>query len=96
MNCCFAIRSSVLVKHLPRIKRKGISVIQLTGGFPKAIYESGALDILKSFVDCVDGSGYQIPAPAMVDQPFIAAALRGGLCDSLYVDENTALELVKR
>lgn len=67
---------AVLARQLPRIKRSGISVIQLTGGFSRAIYESGALDILKSFTECVGGTGYQIPAPAMVDQPFIADALK--------------------
>ncbi len=67
---------AVLAKQLPRIKRSGISVIQLTGGFSRAIYESGALDILKNFVECVGGVGYQIPAPAMVDLPEIAEALK--------------------
>lgn len=67
---------AVLAKQLLKIKRKGISVIQLTGGFSRAVYESGALDILKSFMECVGGTGYQIPAPAMVDQPFIVEALK--------------------
>lgn len=67
---------AVLAKQLPKIKRKGISVIQLTGGFSRAIYESGALEILKKFTECVGGTGYQIPAPAMVDQPFIVEALK--------------------
>ncbi len=67
---------AVLAKLLPTIKRQGISVIQLSGGFSRAVYESGALDILKSFVDSVNGVGYQIPAPAMVDQAFIAEAIK--------------------
>jgi len=67
---------AVLAKQLPSIKRQGVSVIQLSGGFSRAVYESGALDILKSFVDSVNGSGYQIPAPAMVDQAFIADAIK--------------------
>lgn len=67
---------AVLANQLPKIKRKGVSVIQLTGGFSRAIFESGALDVLKKFVDCVGGAGYQIPAPAMVDQPFIVEALK--------------------
>jgi deoxyribonucleoside regulator len=67
---------AVLAKQLPAIKRQGVSVIQLSGGFSRAVYESGALDILKSFVDSVNGSGYQIPAPAMVDQAFIADAIK--------------------
>lgn len=67
---------AVLAKLLPSIKRQGISVIQLSGGFSRAVYESGALDILKSFVDSVNGTGYQIPAPAMVDQAFIADAIK--------------------
>lgn len=67
---------AVLAKHLKKIKRSGVSVIQLSGGFSKAVYESGALDILKNFVDCVGGTGYQIPAPAMVDTPYLANALK--------------------
>ncbi|MCR4891792.1 MAG: winged helix-turn-helix transcriptional regulator [Lachnospiraceae bacterium] len=67
---------SVLAKQLQRIKRSGVSVIQFSGGFSRAMYESSALEILKKFADCVGGDGYQIPAPAMVDQPFIAEALK--------------------
>jgi len=44
--------------------------------FFRAVYESGALDILKRFVDFTGGTGYQIPAPAMVDQAFIADAIK--------------------
>ena len=58
------------------MKRKGVSVIQLTGGFSRAIFESGALDVLKRFVDSVGGIGYQIPAPAMVAEPSIVDALK--------------------
>lgn len=67
---------AVLAKQLPSLRLKGVSVIQLSGGFSRAVYESGALDILKNFVDCVNGIGYQIPAPAMVDQSFIADAIK--------------------
>lgn len=67
---------SVLAKNLPTIARQNISVIQLSGGFSRAVYESSALDILKSFTSCVNGTGYQIPAPAMVDKPFIVDALK--------------------
>ena len=42
---------AVLAQQLPKIKRSGVSVIQLTGGFSRAIFESGALDVLKRFVD---------------------------------------------
>lgn len=66
----------VLSKQLPKMKRKGVSVIQLTGGYSRAVFESGALDVLKNFVDSVGGTGYQIPAPAMVDKPFIVEALK--------------------
>ena len=67
---------AVLAGHLNKMKRTGVSVIQLTGGFSRAIYESGALDILRSFVDCTGGTGYQIPAPAMVDTAYLANALK--------------------
>lgn len=51
-------------------------MIQLTGGFSRAIFESGALDVLKRFVDSVGGTGYQIPAPAMVAESSIVEALK--------------------
>ncbi|MEG0681747.1 MAG: sugar-binding domain-containing protein [Eubacterium sp.] len=66
----------VLSNLLSPIKRRGISVIQLNGGYSRAIYESSALQILKSFVTSVDGTGYQIPAPAVVDAAFIADAIK--------------------
>ncbi|MDO4289374.1 MAG: sugar-binding domain-containing protein [Eubacterium sp.] len=66
----------VLSELLPAIKRRGISVIQLNGGYSRAVYESSALNILKIFVDAVGGTGYQIPAPAVVDAPFIAEAIK--------------------
>ena len=57
---------AVLAQQLPKIKRSGVSVIQLTG----------ALDVLKRFVDSVGGTGYQIPAPAMVAESSIVEALK--------------------
>ena len=51
---------AVLAQQLPKIKRSGVSVIQLTGGFSRAIFESG----------------YQIPAPAMVAESSIVEALK--------------------
>lgn len=67
---------AVLSTLLPSIPRNGVSVIQLNGGFSRAVYESGALGILKNFVDCVGGTGYQIPAPSMVDSTYIADAIK--------------------
>ena len=40
------------------------------------MYESNALSILSSFAECVGGTAYQIPAPAMVEKPFIVDALK--------------------
>ncbi len=40
------------------------------------MYESNALSILSSFSECVSGTAYQIPAPAMVEKPFIVEALK--------------------
>lgn len=65
-----------LSELLPPIKRRGISIIQLNGGYSRAVYESSALNILKNFMDSVNGTGYQIPAPAVVDAPFIADAIK--------------------
>lgn len=67
---------TVLTRQLPKIKRHGVSVIQLAGGFSRAMYESNALAILRSFAEAVDGNAYQIPAPAMVEKPFIVEALK--------------------
>ena len=61
---------------LTPIKRQDISVIQLSGGYSRAVHESSALEILKKFTASVDGTGYVIPAPAMVDAPFIAEAIK--------------------
>lgn len=67
---------AVLSTLLPSLHRSNVSVIQLNGGFSRAVYESGALSILKNFVDCVGGTGYQIPAPSMVDSAYIANAIK--------------------
>lgn len=67
---------TALTRQLPKIKRKGVSVIQLAGGFSRAVYESNSLSILRSFADCFGGTAYQIPAPAMVEKPFIVEALK--------------------
>ena len=67
---------TVLARQLPRLKRSGVSVIQLAGGVSRAMYESKALSILSSFSECVSGTAYQIPAPAMVEKPFIVEALK--------------------
>ena len=67
---------TVMARQLPRLKRHGVSVIQLAGGFSRAMYESNALSILSSFAECVGGTAYPIPAPAMVEKPFIVEALK--------------------
>ena len=67
---------TVMARQLPRLKRHGVSVIQLAGGFSRAMYESNALSILSSFAECVCGTAYPIPAPAMVEKPFIVEALK--------------------
>lgn len=67
---------AVVSRMLPSIKRTNMSVIQLSGGYSKEIYESGALEILKNFTHCVGGTGYQIPAPAMVDSAYIADVIK--------------------
>lgn len=66
----------LLSTMLKPIRRENVSVIQLTGGYSKAPHESSALQILNNFVQAVAGSGYIIPVPAMVDQPFIADAIK--------------------
>ena len=62
---------AVLAQQLPKIKRSGVSVIQLTGGFSRAIFESGALDVLKRFVDKKDPQIHEILEMAEVCQTAI-------------------------
>lgn len=61
---------------LSSINREGVSVIQFSGGYSRAVHESGALKILSSFAESVGGNAYMIPAPAVVDAPFIADAIK--------------------
>ncbi|MDD4508306.1 MAG: sugar-binding domain-containing protein [Eubacteriaceae bacterium] len=61
---------------LTPIKRRNVSVIQLSGGYSRAAHESSALQILRQFSKNVNGTAYVIPAPAMVDAPFIADAIK--------------------
>lgn len=61
---------------LSPINREGVSVIQFSGGYSRAVHESGALKILSSFAECVGGSAYMIPAPAVVDSAYIADAVK--------------------
>lgn len=67
---------SALLPQLKPIKRSGVSVIQLNGGFSRVIYESGAMEIIKGFVGCFGSNGHLLPAPAIVDNKEIAAAIR--------------------
>ena len=45
-------------------------------GYSRAAHESSALQILRQFSKNVNGTAYVIPAPAMVDAPFIADAIK--------------------
>ena len=61
---------TALTRQLPKIKRKGVSVIQLAGGFSRAVYKSNSLSILQVLPIALVEL-YQIPAPAMVEKPFM-------------------------
>lgn len=63
---------STLANVLIPAKRKNVSIFQINGGFSKALYESGAQSIVKSFVDSFNGNGFLLPAPALVDNAVIA------------------------
>lgn len=67
---------STLGKVLPRMARRGVSVIQLNGGLSKALYETGTAAVVRDFVDALNAEGYLLPAPALVDTPAIAAAIK--------------------
>lgn len=67
---------SVLASVLPkRIGKKGIRIIQLNGGLSKALYDAGADQIVRALVNCFEGEGYLLPAPALVDTPDIAVSI---------------------
>jgi deoxyribonucleoside regulator len=66
----------MLSTMLVSIRRQHVSVIQLTGGYSRLAHESSALKILQNFASAVGGEAYVIPAPAMVDAPFIAEAIK--------------------
>lgn len=66
---------SKLSNNLQSIKPHGLSIIQLNGGFSKALYDTGASNIVRNFVDHCGGEGYLLPAPAIVDTPFIAKTI---------------------
>lgn len=61
---------------LPKLHRKGVSVLQLTGGYSRLAHETSALSILQKFAASVDGDAYVIPAPAIVDSADIADAIK--------------------
>ena len=60
---------NVLIRHLPKMSRSNTLTIQLNGGASRALYESGATDIVKAFKNAIGGDGYLLPAPAIVDTP---------------------------
>ena len=61
---------AALIDDLPRYV-KNDSVIGVFYG-----HTLTALSILRSFADCFGGTAYKIPAPAMVEKPFIVEALK--------------------
>lgn len=65
----------LLSNVLKSVKRKGVSVIQLSGGYSRVIHESSAVTILRHFAQNLNANAYVIPAPAVVDTPFIAEAI---------------------
>ena len=59
------------------MSRSNTLTIQLNGGASRALYESGATDIVKAFKNAIGGDGYLLPAPAIVDTPHIAEVIMG-------------------
>lgn len=64
-----------LIQLLPKMRRENVIVIQLNGGSSRALYESGATEIVRAFKNAVEGDGYLLPAPAIVDEPRIAQVI---------------------
>lgn len=60
---------------LSHTKKKGVQIIQLNGGVSRVLYKVGSTEVIQSFVDAYNGSGYLLPAPALVDTPEIAQAM---------------------
>lgn len=66
---------SLLGEVLPE-HQKNLKIIQLNGGFSRALYDVGASEIVRRFVAAFGGEGYLLPAPAIVDAPKIADAIK--------------------
>lgn len=81
---------NVLVQKLKTMKREGVIVIQLNGGSSRALYETGATEIVRAFKNAVGGDGYLLPAPAIVDTPQISDMIKS---DSQI---HSVLQLAKR
>ncbi len=67
---------SMLATQLPSTKRKNVRVMQVNGGIAKEVFNNGVIDIIQSFVNCLNADGFLLPAPAMVDTPQIAQAIK--------------------
>lgn len=67
---------SVLAELLTADREKALKIIQLNGGFSRALYDVGASQIVRQFVEAFGGEGYLLPAPAIVDAPNIADAIK--------------------
>ncbi len=61
---------------LCQTKKKDVQVVQLNGGVSRVLYQVGSSEVIQAFVDSYNGSGYLLPAPAIVDHPDIANALK--------------------
>ena len=61
---------------LPPMKRTGVKVVQINGGSSRLLYDTGSDSVLKAFKDAVDGEAYRLAAPAVVDNIFIAEAIK--------------------
>ena len=67
---------NVLTRNLKTMKREGVIIIQLNGGSSRALYETGATEVVRAFKNAVGGDGYLLPAPAIVDTPFISDTIK--------------------
>ncbi|MGL4606656.1 MAG: sugar-binding transcriptional regulator [Eubacteriaceae bacterium] len=67
---------NVLIKLLPKIHGENTKVIQLNGGSSKALYESGASEVVKAFRNALGGEGFLLPVPAVMDNKGLVALIK--------------------
>lgn len=65
-----------LVRNLAPMPRSHVKVVQINGGTSRLLYDTGVNHMIRKITEAVDGTGYLLPAPAVVDNVYIAEAIK--------------------